>query len=155
MLNALSGDWREEVSPGLISALRGVCDTADQIPMFSDQRHPELDRLARESVGRPLALSLIECADRAMVAGLHGPAALEDAARRALDLRVCRGFRQMEEHYLRESNERRAYQLRQNLDAAASASDLGAWARRLTGIETGSRTAPQQKMDGIDDGAPL
>ena len=111
LLNALSGDWREEVNPGLVAALRTVCDAADQITMFSDQRHPELDRLAREAVGRPLALALIECAERAMAAGLYGPAALEDAARRALDLRVRRGFRQMEEHYLRESNERRADRL--------------------------------------------
>jgi hypothetical protein len=155
LLNALSGDWREEISPGLVSALRDVCDKADQISMFADRRHPELDRLAKEMSGRPLALSLIECVDRTLASGQFGPAALEDAARRTLELRIRRGFRQMEEHYLRESTQPRADRLRQQLDSTAAASDLGVWARRLTGIEKGPTTIRPPKMGGLDDGAPL
>lgn len=155
MLNALSGDWREEVSGRLLSELRSILDGADQIAMFPEQRRAQLDRLSREANGRPLAQTLIECADRALAAGLFGPAAMDDAARRALDLRVHRGIRQVEEHYLRKSTAPRASQVRNRLEEAATACDLGSIARRLGGLEQGPTTIRHSKMDGLDDGAPL
>lgn len=155
LLNALSADWREEINAGLIANLRNIFDGADQLAMFPEQRRAQLEGLAREATGRPLAQILIECADRALAAGLYGVAALEDTAQRALELRVRRGIRQVEEHYLRKSNEPRAARVRDKLEAAAAACDLGSWGRRLTGIEHGATTVRAIKQDGLDDGAPL
>lgn len=155
MLNALSKDWREEVTSALQTALRDIFDRADQRLMFPEQRRSELDRLSREAAGLPLARVLIECADQALTAGQHGEPGLEDAARRALELHVTRGLRQVEEHYLRESTAPRAGRVRDNLEQAAAACDLTSWARRLTRIEDGPTTVRLPKSDGLDDGAPL
>lgn len=155
LLNALSSDWREEVPASLVTSLREIFDGADQLAMFPEHRRADLHRLSGEATGRPLAQALIECADRTLTAGLYGAAGLEAAAQRALDLRVRRGIRQVEEHYLRESNAPRATHVRENLEQAASACDLGTWARRLSGLEQGPTTIRPTKMDGVDDGAPL
>ena len=51
LLNALSADWREEVSPRLLSLLRNTLNAADQLPIFPEQRRAELQRLAGEGDG--------------------------------------------------------------------------------------------------------
>jgi len=155
MLNALSKDWREEISPRLLSALRDMFARAEQVMMFPEDRCAELDRLSRAAVGLPLARVFIECADRVLAGGQYGEAGMEAAARSALELHVTRGVRQVEEHYLRESSAPRAGRVRDKLEQAASGCDLTGWARRLTRIDQGPTTVRPPKNDGLDDGAPL
>lgn len=155
MLNALSQDWREEITAGLQAALRDIFARADQLLMFPEQRRSELDRLSRDTAGQPLARVLIECVDQSLTGGQYGEEGLENAARRALELHVTRGVRQVEEHYLRESTAPRAGRVRDNLGQAAASCDLTSWARRLTRIDEGPTTVRLPKSDGLDDGAPL
>lgn len=155
MLNALSNDWREEVNAELQSELKALLARAGQFQLFPAQRREALDRLARTAAGMPLALALVECADRAMAAGHAGDQAFAETVRSALALRVTRGTRQTEEHYLRKTAAPRAINVRARFEQAASACDFATLARRLTGAETGPTTTRLVKKDGLDDGVQL
>ncbi len=155
MLNALSNDWREEVSSEVQNELRGLLARADQFQLFPEQRREALDRLVRSAAGMPLALALVECADRAMAAGHVGDGAFADTVRSALALRVTRGTRQTEEHYLRKTEAPRANNVRARFEQAASACDFATLARRLTGAESVPTTIRPVKKDGLDDGVQL
>jgi hypothetical protein len=155
MLNALSNDWREEVSAELQRELKTLLGHADQFRLFPEQRRQALDRLARTAAGMPLALALVECADRVMAAGRAGEDAFTETVRSALALRVTRGTRQTEEHYLRKTAAPRANNVRARFEQAANACDFATLARRLTGAERGPTIIRAGKKDGLDDGVPL
>lgn len=155
MLNALCNDWREEVSAEFQSELKALLTRADQSQLFPEQRREALDRLARTAAGMPLALALVECADRAMAAGHTGHDAFTETVRSALALRVTRSTRQTEEHYLRKSAAPRANNVRARFEQAAGACDFATLARRLTGAESGPTTIRPVKKGGLDDGVQL
>ena len=155
IVDALSGDWREEVTPDQLRDIRTYLKDADQLPLFSEQRTQMLEDLRRSSAGRPLGLTLIECVEKAASRGLAGEAALEAAAQAALSMHVTRGIRQVEEHYLRETRAQRAHDVRHKMEDAASRCQLDALARRLTGLAAGPAPHRAEKKDGLDDGVPL
>lgn len=155
LVEALSEDWREEVAPDVLSGLRSALADSQQTGMLGRDLGSRLDELKRAATGKPLALTLIECADRVASQGHSGDEALERAARKALDLRVSRGVRQVEEHYLRKTDEPRATNVRERCEQAADSQALDGLARSLTKIDPKAAPAKAPKKDGVDDGVPL
>lgn len=156
IVDALSEDWREEVTTDQLRALKQYLRDSDQLPLFSEERTRLLEALRRDAAGRPLGLTLIQCVEKSAASGLSGDAAVEAAAQAALSMHVTKGIRQVEEHYLRETRrEVRAQNLRQNAEAAAGQCQLDALARRLTGLASGPAPHRAEKKDGLDDGVPL
>lgn len=154
-MKALTQDWREEVGADVLSGLRKVLAATDQIDMFGKDKSAQFDGLREIAAGQPLARTLIECAAKAATRGLNGDAAFEDAALRALSMRLSRGLRQTEEHYLRRSSMSRAVNMRERGEAAARHLDVRSLARRLTKLDSGGAKPRARKMDGLDDGVSL
>lgn len=155
LVDALSADWREEVSASFLTSLRKFLIESAQLVLFPQQRRDELQRLRHEAVGQPLSLTLVECADRVTAKGAVGESAMELVAQKALALHVTRGIRSVEEHYLREAEAPRAHTVRQRAEEAAQSCNLDALARKLTGLDSGPAPHPSEKKDGVDDGVPL
>jgi len=155
LVDALSEDWREEVSPEVLNGLREALANSRQTGAFGTDLSSRLDELRRTATGKPLALTLIECADQIAAKGQSGDDALEHAARKALDLRISRGIRQVEEHYLRKTDEQRAASVRGRCEQAADGTSIDGIARSLTKIDPGAAPERASKKDGIDDGVPL
>jgi hypothetical protein len=155
LVEALSEDWREEVAPEVLSRLRDALADSRQTGIFGRDFGSRLEDLRRHAAGKPLALTLIECADRVAAKGQSGDEALELAARKALDLRVSRGIRQVEEHYLRKVDEPRATNVRERCEQATNEAALDGLARTLTNIDPNAAPARVLKKDGVDDGVPL
>lgn len=155
LIDALSEDWREEVVPKVLSGLRDALSESRQKGMLGRDLGTRLDELKRAAAGKPLALTLIECAGQMSTRGHSGDDALERAARKALDMRVSRGIRQVEEHYLRKTDEPRAMNVRGRCVEAADGGALDGLARSLTKIDPGAAPAKAPKRDGVDDGVSL
>lgn len=155
VIGALSEDWREEVGPDVLEGLRKVLADSRQGALFANQTAADLDSLRGIAAGRPLALTLIECASQASANGLTGEAALESAASQALALGVSRGIRQVEEHYLRNSDSPRATNVRERSEEAAGNSGLDKLARYLTKIDPSAAPEKPSKRDDVDDGVPF
>lgn len=155
LIEALSEDWREEVAPEMLESLSDALAESRQTGMFGRDLGSRLDDLKRAATGKPLALALIECANQVAAQGNSGDHALEAAARKALDLRVSRGVRQVEEHYLRKTDEPRATNVRDRCEQAADSQALDGLARSLTKIDLKAAPAKAPKKDGVDDGVPL
>lgn len=154
-MQALSQDWREEVPSDVLSGLRKTLETIGQADMFNQDKSAHFDGLREIAAGQPLARTLIECAAKAATGGLVGDVAFEEAATRALSMRVSRGVRQVEEHYLRKTSMPRAVNVRERGEAAARHLDIRSLARRLTKLDTRANKPRTRKMDGLDDGVSL
>lgn len=155
VIRALASDWREEVGQDLLAKLRRSLDDKGQPSLFAQQLSSDLEVLKSSAAGRPLALTLLECARHAAAAGLIGDAALEKAANRALQMGVTRGLRQTEEHYLRKTNAPRAASVRERGEMAASNCDMSVLGRQLTGLEPVQKPGKANKRSGIHEGVPL
>lgn len=155
LLDALSEDWREEVALNVLGDLRNALAESRQVGMLGRDLGSRLGDLKRLATGRPLALTLIECGDQVAAQGHSGDDALERAARRALDMRVSRGVRQVEEHYLRKTDESRATNVRDRCEQAVDSAALDGLARSLTKIDPKAVPPVAAKKDGVDDGVPL
>ena len=82
---------------------------------------------------------------------LGGQAILKGVAD-ALAIRCSARARQVEEHYLRASNERRAVDVRMRIEDGASRSDFDAIARQFCKLE---KAPPANKYDGLDEGVQI
>lgn len=154
-LQALSQDWREEVSADVLSGVRKTLDAMGQADMFNQDKSAMFDGLRDLAAGQPLARTLIECAAKVATRGMVGDAAFEEAAMRALSMRMTRGLRQVEEHYLRKAPVPRAVNVRERGEAAARHLDVRSLARRLTKLDKGGVKPRARKLDGLDDGVSL
>jgi hypothetical protein len=147
---ALEDDCRSELRPGFTDALLDVYGS-----LFRDQAASELTKLydvAGPGIGRVIL-------DHAILLASHGETDSGvplRAVTNALMDRAQRCSRQVEEHYLRESTEHRALQVRSRLeDGIARAGDaIDGLARQILRLEFNQTSTPQ-KQDGLDDGVQL
>lgn len=107
------------------------------------------------AAGRPLATTLIDCIERVIARDDAGRDALTAAARKALDMHVTRGVRQVEEHYLRKTDAGRATDVRSRSEEAAQNCPMDALAKSLVTSKPDANLKQSQKHDGLDDGVPL
>jgi len=148
---ALERDCAWELPKELVPALQVFC-TQQEPSLFGDS---ELDRLKRLCAGRgTLGSIMAECAAQALATGMTGETALQHALQQALADRLVRNARQMEEHILRESGDRKAAEVRYRLSLAITSAPVGALAAKLITDAASLRAAPP-KHSGLDDGVEL
>lgn len=147
---ALEDDCRLELGPGLVDSLQSLYES-----LFRGQIESELENL-RDLAGPGIGRVIIDYAIQLAASGETDPDALLKAVNNALMDRALRCSRQVEEHYLRESSDRRAQRVRNRIDngIGQAASSVQALARRILKIESGSPNPPR-KQDSIDDGVGL
>lgn len=151
---ALEQDWAYEIPKEFMKQLRSFC--ADQQPsMFGDYKDGDLEKLKRLTAGRgSLGGAVADFAAQALADGKSGDDAVHDAVHQALNDRVIRNARSMEEHYCRESSTRRAADVRSRLENGINRAPIGALAGRLVSGIAASTAAPP-KHQGLDDGVGL
>ena len=144
---ALEEDCREEMAPEFVASFYGLYDT-----LFRNQRESELEGL-RDIAGSGLGRTVLDYAIQLAASGETGPDAPVKAMTNALMERAGKCARQVEEHWLRESSERRAHEVRARVEDGISkaAPAVEGLARKLLKIEPGSPSR-SQKQKGLDDG---
>jgi hypothetical protein len=144
---ALEEDCRAELAPVFIDALQTLYGS-----LFRNQIESELEGL-RNLVGPGIGRVILDHAIQLAADGEIGPDVPLKVVSNGLADRAQRCSRQVEEHYLRESSDRKAKHVRNRIDDGISkaATAVEALARRILKIESGSSTRPQ-KQDGLDDG---
>jgi hypothetical protein len=148
---ALERDCAWELPREFLPALRAFC-TQEEPSLFGDS---ELGRLKRLCAGRgTLGSIMAECAAQALADGMAGEAALQHALQQGLTDRLVRNARQMEEHVLRESGDRKATEVRSRLLHAMTSAPVSTLATKLMS-EAASPNAAPPKHSGLDDGVGL
>lgn len=147
---ALEEDWREDVAPH-IGALRNVLGDAGQRSLFGDADTGALEALKRLNPGNSLWRAVVDRVAQAVAEGQDGADALLHGVRNALLDRGARGVRQVEEHYLRRTEESRAQRVGRRMEDGLSRAAVEAMARRVLGLDAGSAPQPK-KLQGLDDG---
>lgn len=144
---ALEEDSRAELAPGFVDGLNGLYGS-----LFRNQLESELESL-RDQAGMGIGRVILDRAIQLAAEGATGPDALLKAFTDGLMDRAQRCSRQVEEHYLRESGERKARDVRGRVDDGIGQAKFAveALARKILKIESGASPRPQ-KRESLDDG---
>jgi len=151
---ALEQDWRQEMSESCLRRLAEICVDQQQLSLLGDARIAELaaQRRALDGLGS-LGGVVVDCLQEALAGGKSGAEALHEAAGNALNDRLQRNARQIEEHYLRYSKIR-GLNMRQRLSETLGQVSIGDVLNRV--LRVGDRAARRSdKQQGLDDGVTL
>ena len=150
---ALADDWREERLDDFIKHVKGVLLSRDQHTLFKPIKDEMVDALKKlPGSGYTMRRIFVDALMQAVEDGHAGEQALVNGVADALAIRCSAGARQVEEHYLRASNERRAEEVRTRIEEGASRSDFDAMARQFCKID---KASPPNKYDGLDEGVQI
>ena len=147
---ALEDDYRAEMSPEFLDSFYGLYGS-----LFRNNLESELDSL-RDLSGPGMGRVLLDIAIQRAACGETGPDAPVKALTDTLMDHAGRCSKQVEEHWLRESTDRRAKDVRGRVDDGIkqAAPAVEGLARKLLKIDPGS-PARSKKQQGIDDGVKL
>jgi hypothetical protein len=150
---AVMGDWTAEVRDSLLKAVEAAVVHGDQAELFSNQALEDLQVL-RAHCRSPMEAAFVDETGEALVSGFRGHAAVEHGVEGALNDRVLRTIRQVEEHIVRRVPAGRATGLRQRLENALPGAGLNRLAKQIIDGSAPRRARPS-KHDGIDEGVVL
>lgn len=150
---ALAKDWRVDVPDSLV---RSVCDIfGGQDSLFRDQKVSDLEALRQTHAGHGMGQLFLDCNIQAAKNGKSGLETVVEAGASTLAIWGARHARQIEEHYCREANQRRAGNVRQRLEHEISGVQHGALARQLLNLDGTAAPPKPKKQSGLDDGVSL
>ncbi len=152
--HAVASDFKMEVSWLLMEALKAVftgCDNSLEIREIALTQLEDAKAFAAASV---FGTNLVEWSIALIHEGKFGIEAFHEAVGLAAKDRCHANIRSIEEHYLRDSNERRAEHVSKRLQNAISTLSTTQLGLDLLGPEP-VRIAPPRKMEGLDDGVWL
>jgi len=150
---ALADDWHEERCDDFMKLVKGVLMGKDQDTLFKPTKDETVDALKKlPGAGYPMRRILVDTLAQAVEDGHTGEQAMAKGVADALAIRCGAGARQVEEHYLRASSERRAADVRTRIEEGASRSDFGTIARQFCKFE---KASPPNKYDGLDEGVHI
>jgi hypothetical protein len=156
VLPALEEGWRENGCDDLIRNIRTLMGEVRQTSFLANKKAAELEAARRDlSAGRGLRQLIVDHVIQALAKGQQGADALGQGIANALRERAARGALQVEEHYIRKSNEKRAANVRTRINDAVSRAPIDAFARHAAGLEAGAPTRQSQKQQELDDGVRL
>lgn len=150
IIPALEKDCKGELSPEFISRLCAVCD-GQEVSLFKNELGRDLERL-RPVAGLGIGHVVLDFAIERSAREGSGRNIAVEAMTDALTDRAARCARQIEEHYCRESSERRAYKVRQRFEEGIGKADVDGLAHRILNLESGRSGRSQLKHEGLDDG---
>jgi hypothetical protein len=147
---ALADDWRAERCDDFMREVKAILVGTDQNTLFKLLKAETLEALNKVSgSGFPLRGMLKACLVQAVQDGHTGEAAMVKGTADGLALKCGAGGRQVEEHYLRVSNDRRATHVRGRIEDGATATDFNVMARQFCKLE---KAPPVKRYDDIDEG---
>ena len=151
--HALSNDWKNEVSYQLIAALKEVFLGQSNSLRVREISLQQLEACKPFAAGSAFGTSAVAWAIQMVHEGRCDESAMFEAIGNAALERAYSGFRQVEEHYLRESTGRRADGVRARLENAASGLTANQLGSQLVNPDSGN-ARPKRKL-AIDDGVRL
>lgn len=147
---ALTDDWRAERCDDFMNEAKALLVGTDQNTLFKFSKAETLEALKNlRGSGFPMRQMLKDCLVQAVQNGNMGEAALIKGTADALPLKCSAGGRQVEEHYLRVSSDRRATHVRGRIEDGAASTDFNALARQFCKLE---QATPAKRYDDIDEG---
>lgn len=151
---ALASDWRNEVSASLLKAIKNVFAGQGNSLGMREIALDQLEKAKPLAAGSVFGASAVAWAVQLVHEGRTDSNALYDVVGLAAKERAYAGIRQVEEHYLRESHERRADGVRSRLEGAISGisvTQLGTFI-----VDPPSRRGGSvRKHTEIDEGVPM
>jgi hypothetical protein len=153
LIPALAQDWEREVPPGLMSGLSQCLESGGQQSLLYDSR--SIEALRPLTSGVSLGGLIVDYAVQAVSEAKRGIDAMQHAVERALTEWANRIGWQIEEHYCRKSNNRRAYNVRTRIEAAISKSPITDLATQIVKGGLKSVSKKVRKRSGIDEGPSL
>jgi hypothetical protein len=149
---ALANDWRNEVSPALVTAIRNVFAGKENSLHLREIALDQLEAAKRLAAGSVFGSNAVAWAIQLIHEGRTDAGALYDVVGLAAKERGYACFRQVEEHYLRESTERRADGVRSRLEGAVSGLSVTQLGTMI--LEPSARRVPR-KHTQLDEGVSL
>lgn len=147
---ALADDWRDERCDYFMKQVKSVILSKDQGTLFKPSAGETAEALRKlQGAGYPLRRILVDAVAQAVEDGHVGESAMVAGVADALAIRCSAGARQVEEHYLRVSNEHRAVDVRTRIEAGGVQSDFNAIARQFCKIE---KPSSPNRYDSVDEG---
>lgn len=150
---ALENDCRREMRPGFLEDFRRVCADQEASLFKTDMRHVFEGLRRTSNVG--LERLALDHVIRVAANGASGHDVAEKALAQALKDRGASGIKQVEEHYLRKSNAKRAHNVRDRMEQAITGADLDSVARRVLDGRKKNDGSQPPKRRGLDDGVKL
>ncbi|MEP6827312.1 MAG: hypothetical protein ABJA10_04495 [Aestuariivirga sp.] len=156
LMPALRDDWIEDGCDELVRRIRELVGDTRQASLQDDNKAGELESARRElSAGHGLKRLVLDSVIQAFDTGRDGSDALQQGIHSAVTELAARGARQVEEHYIRKSNEERATNVRTRINEAIERAPIGDFARRAAGLQSQIPLAKTQKQQTLDDGVSL
>ena len=152
--HALASDWKNEVSAPLIAALKNVFAGRDNSLRLPEIALDQLEAARTLGAGSVFGTNAVSWCIQLVHEGRMDLDALYEAVGLAAKERGFAGTRQVEEHYLRKSSQRRSDGVSARLESAVSGLSEGKLGAMLIDPQPGARSAPRKKTD-INDGVPL
>ncbi len=153
ILPALENDCRREVRREFLDTLCGLCACQEEM-LFKNDMRPVLEEL-RRTANIGLERQVLDHAIYAAANGSSGHGVAEKALGQALKDRGASGIKQVEEHYLRKSNVKRAHNVRNRMEQAVSGADIDRVARTVLNGKQKDTAPKPSKRQGVDDGVKI
>jgi hypothetical protein len=147
---------RKEYGGLPIEKLRTTMHAGDQDGMFSETVEENLDALRVLCPGHAGWNALIDCCIDEIRRGGNGAEAMRAGCQAAIDLKLMSASRQIEEHYLRQRDNRSAFSLHQRLSVSRHAVDTASISSEICDAASRSPSnARIRKLDGLDEGVSI
>ena len=154
MLHALASDWKNEVSPALVLALREVFSGRDNSLGLREIALDQLEAAKPLAAGSVFGTNAVSWCVRAVKERRLDKAAFYEAIGSAIRERGFAASRQVEEHYLRESSHKRADHVGTRVESALAAFSDVALATTAVEPRPSRRTGLTKRTD-LNDGVSL
>lgn len=152
--DAVKADFVYEKVGDAVEMIKSIL-TSGELSLFPESPHDQLDRLKDELAGNELAVRVVEFTQNGLQDGLAHEEAVIDGVKCAGDERVDRELRSMEEHYLRSSDQGRAFHLRDKMNNAISNLSMRDVVQGYLAQGSSSKQNSYQKKTNIDEGVSL
>jgi hypothetical protein len=153
---ALDEEWREHGCGELVRIISDLLGDTRQTSLFGNQKAAELETARRDlAAGHGLRRLVLDHVIQALAKGQEGADALHQGINNALCERAARGALQVEEHFIRRSNDARAADVRARINDAVSRAPVDGFARHAAGLVSQGPSRQSQKQQELDDGVRL
>jgi len=155
---ALASDFKNEVKWSLVELLRATFLSHDNslLPPDPQVALQELEAAKRLAAGSVFGMSAVEWSITLINEGRFGLAAFYEAIGLAAKMRGGANLLQIEEHYVRNSNESRASHVSKRIrNAISSLSDGGLGSKLVAPRALDVRPSRSRKKTQLDEGVPL
>ena len=151
---ALACDFKNEVKWSLISALKSIFTGRDNSLGLTEISLQELENAKILAAGSVFGINAVAWSVELITEGRFGLDAFYEAIGLAAKERGFANVRSVEEHYLRESNQRRSDYVSKRLHAAISGLSEGRLGSMLVAPDAAKTQRPKKKTH-LDEGVPL